>query len=267
MAGATKSSRLHDFKVAEIRPNSLIDKTQSIINFAVISVPWMFPPVLVRSALCYLILFGAWFRPVGNRRAALSRQPVHAGQRKRPPSARRPPTRLPTIPTSRGNCTTLERCGQRRARQRGGAPHRAPGQGVLRAVEVRGRRGGQPRRVAPRCCPPPGNSRGKCRRILLWFEFEMPEVGIRVYTASIALRRDGSVLREIELPPFAPRAGEISASRRWPRFPPASPPPGPSTRKRRRSTSPTTPGASKSCGTTNRRCRGKARWSTCATST
>lgn len=38
---------------------------------------------------------------------------------------------------------------------------------------------------------------------LLWFEFEMPEVGIRVYTASIELRRDGSVLREIDLPPFA----------------------------------------------------------------
>ncbi len=38
---------------------------------------------------------------------------------------------------------------------------------------------------------------------LLWFEFEMPEVGIRVYTASMALRRDGSVLREIDLPPFA----------------------------------------------------------------
>lgn len=38
---------------------------------------------------------------------------------------------------------------------------------------------------------------------LLWFEFEMPEVGIRVYTASVALRRDGSVLREINLPPFA----------------------------------------------------------------
>ena len=38
---------------------------------------------------------------------------------------------------------------------------------------------------------------------LLWFEFEMPEVGIRVYTATIALRRDGSVIREIDLPPFA----------------------------------------------------------------
>ena len=38
---------------------------------------------------------------------------------------------------------------------------------------------------------------------LLWFEFQMPEVGIRVYTASIELRRDGSVMREIDLPPFA----------------------------------------------------------------
>ena len=43
---------------------------------------------------------------------------------------------------------------------------------------------------------------------LLWFEFEMPEVGIRVYTASIALRRDGSVLREIDLPPFASEPGK-----------------------------------------------------------
>ncbi len=44
---------------------------------------------------------------------------------------------------------------------------------------------------------------------LLWFEFEMPEVGIRVYTASIALRRDGSVIREIDLPPFASEPGKL----------------------------------------------------------
>ena len=44
---------------------------------------------------------------------------------------------------------------------------------------------------------------------LLWFEFEMPEVGIRVYTASIALRRDGSVIREIDLPPFAREPGKL----------------------------------------------------------
>ena len=44
---------------------------------------------------------------------------------------------------------------------------------------------------------------------LLWFEFEMPEVGIRVYTASIALRRDGSVIREIDLPPFANEPGKL----------------------------------------------------------
>ena len=44
---------------------------------------------------------------------------------------------------------------------------------------------------------------------LLWFEFEMPEVGIRVYTASIALRHDGSVIREIDLPPFASEPGKL----------------------------------------------------------
>lgn len=44
---------------------------------------------------------------------------------------------------------------------------------------------------------------------LLWFEFERPEVGIRVYTASIALRRDGSVIREIDLPPFAAEPGKL----------------------------------------------------------
>ena len=44
---------------------------------------------------------------------------------------------------------------------------------------------------------------------LLWFEFEMPEVGIRVYTASIELRRDGSVMREIDLPPFAAEPGKL----------------------------------------------------------
>ena len=44
---------------------------------------------------------------------------------------------------------------------------------------------------------------------LLWFEFEMPEVGIRVFTASIALRRDGSVIREIDLPPFATEPGKL----------------------------------------------------------
>ncbi len=44
---------------------------------------------------------------------------------------------------------------------------------------------------------------------LLWFEFEMPEVGIRVYTASIAARRDGSVVREIDLPPFAAEPGKL----------------------------------------------------------
>ncbi len=38
---------------------------------------------------------------------------------------------------------------------------------------------------------------------LLWFEFGQPDDGIRVYTASIELRRDGSVIREIDLPPFA----------------------------------------------------------------
>ena len=38
---------------------------------------------------------------------------------------------------------------------------------------------------------------------LLWFEFEMPEAGIRVYTASMGVRRDGRVVREINLPPFA----------------------------------------------------------------
>ena len=44
---------------------------------------------------------------------------------------------------------------------------------------------------------------------LLWFEFEMPEVGVRVYTASVALRRDGSVIREIDLPPFATEPGKL----------------------------------------------------------
>lgn len=44
---------------------------------------------------------------------------------------------------------------------------------------------------------------------LLWFEFEMPEVGIRVYTASIELRRDGSVIRDIDLPPFAAEPGKL----------------------------------------------------------
>ena len=44
---------------------------------------------------------------------------------------------------------------------------------------------------------------------LLWFEFEQPEVGIRVYTASVELRRDGSVLREIDLPPFAAEPGKL----------------------------------------------------------
>ena len=44
---------------------------------------------------------------------------------------------------------------------------------------------------------------------LLWFEFEMPEVGIRVYTASIELRPDGSVIREIDLPPFAAEPAKL----------------------------------------------------------
>ncbi len=44
---------------------------------------------------------------------------------------------------------------------------------------------------------------------LLWFEFEMPAVGIRVYTASMAVRRDGSVIREIDLPPFALEPGKL----------------------------------------------------------
>ncbi len=44
---------------------------------------------------------------------------------------------------------------------------------------------------------------------LLWFEFEMPEAGIRVYTASMGVRRDGSVVREINLPPFAIEPGKL----------------------------------------------------------
>lgn len=38
---------------------------------------------------------------------------------------------------------------------------------------------------------------------LLRFDLEMPAVGIRHYTASVALRQDGSVLRELDLPAFA----------------------------------------------------------------
>jgi hypothetical protein len=37
----------------------------------------------------------------------------------------------------------------------------------------------------------------------LHFEFQMPEAGIRSYTAAINLRTDGSVLEEIDLPAFA----------------------------------------------------------------
>jgi hypothetical protein len=37
----------------------------------------------------------------------------------------------------------------------------------------------------------------------LHFSFQMPTVGIRSYTAQIRLRRDGSVLEEIDLPAFA----------------------------------------------------------------
>jgi len=37
----------------------------------------------------------------------------------------------------------------------------------------------------------------------LHFAFQMPNIGIRSYTAQIQLRRDGSVLEEIDLPAFA----------------------------------------------------------------
>lgn len=37
----------------------------------------------------------------------------------------------------------------------------------------------------------------------LHFDFKMPEIGIQSYTAQIELRRDGSVLEEIDLPAFA----------------------------------------------------------------
>ena len=44
---------------------------------------------------------------------------------------------------------------------------------------------------------------------LLWFEFERPAAGIRVYTASMAVRRNGSVIREIDLPPYATEPGKL----------------------------------------------------------
>jgi hypothetical protein len=51
--------------------------------------------------------------------------------------------------------------------------------------------------------PDSWNYRWEIHAYDLHFEFKMPEVGIDSYTAQIKLRRDGTVLKEIDLPNFA----------------------------------------------------------------
>ena len=43
----------------------------------------------------------------------------------------------------------------------------------------------------------------------LHWEFEMPEAGIRNYTATVTLRQDGSVLGALDLPDFATKPGKV----------------------------------------------------------
>lgn len=44
---------------------------------------------------------------------------------------------------------------------------------------------------------------------ILRFEFEMPKVGIRHYTATLTLKRDGSVLQEVDLPATAANPAKL----------------------------------------------------------
>ena len=44
----------------------------------------------------------------------------------------------------------------------------------------------------------------------LQFTFHMPEIGLESYTAQIQLKKDGTVLREIDLPDFADDPGKLN---------------------------------------------------------